>query len=100
MATNIQPLPDSSTAHVNSDTGKPTKDIYNWLKSVQDFVNKNIFPSLVIGNPTGGNLGAGTLNAEQIYEQNKRVFVQTGNATGGLTFTTHDLGTITTGTVT
>lgn len=91
---NILPLPDSSAAHVG-EGGKPTKDFYNWLKSVGDFASKTAqaFKSLVIGSPTGGNLGDGTINAEQIYEDDKRVFAQAGNATGGVTFTEHDHGT-------
>ena len=58
------------------------------------------FPSLVVGTPTGGNKGAGTANVQgTIYQNNSAVFVQTGNATGGLTWTTSDFGTITNGTI-
>ena len=57
--------------------------------------------TLVIGTPTGGNKGPGTLNvASTIYQNGNAVFVQTGNATGGLTITPTALGTISSGTIT
>lgn len=63
---NTLPLPDSSAQHVG-DTGKPTKDFFNWLKSLHDFVNKNVWPSIVVGSPTGANKGIGSINAESVY---------------------------------
>lgn len=65
MGNTLPPL-DSSTQHID-DKGKPTKDFFNWIKSLGDFVNKNVWPSLVVGSPTGGNKGAGSINAETIY---------------------------------
>jgi hypothetical protein len=68
MALNILPLPDSSTQHIN-DKGKPTKDFTNFLKSLSDFANKTAqtFKSLVVGSPTGGNKGDGSINSQTIY---------------------------------
>lgn len=41
--------------------------------------------------------GAGVADYPELYEDGKRVFVQTGNATGGLTITEYDIGTPTNG---
>lgn len=92
---------DSTEAHIDK-SGKPTKDFFNFLKQLKDAFGAAgaSLMSLVVGDPTNGNLGNGTINAEQIYEDDKRVFAQGGSASGGLTFSTHDLGTVTTGSVT
>lgn len=57
---------DSEAEHVDVKTGRPSKDFYNWIKSISDMVSKG-FRSLVVGNPTGGNKGLGSINAEAIY---------------------------------
>lgn len=55
--------------------------------------------SLVLGTPTGGNKGVGTLNAQGIYENNNEVFSQTGTASGGLVITPFSFGTVSTSTI-
>lgn len=55
---------------------------------------------IVVGEPTGGDQGAGSINAEEVYEDGKRVFVQAGNAAAGVTYTPHDHGTKSSGSIT
>ena len=47
----VLPLPDSTAAHVNTDNGKPTKDFYNWLKSIasQDPLLTNVSKTATVG---------------------------------------------------
>lgn len=57
------------------------------------------FQSLVVGSPTGGNKGAGSINAQTIFENNNEVFSQTGTASGGLVITPYSFGTVTSSTI-
>jgi len=45
----ILPPPDSTTAYVQTKDGKPSKDFYNWIKSLTNFIN----------GVTGGGGGGG-----------------------------------------
>lgn len=94
--------PGYDSSQVNK-SGRSTEQERQWKLSVSRFVNNydpTVTNSLVVGEPTDGNLGDGTLNAEEIYEDGKRVFVQEGNATGGLEHTALDHGTVSSGTLT
>ena len=75
---------------------------YAWFQSLErrNVSDPNAIDSLVIGAPTDGNEGPGTINAEALYEDGKRVYVQKGNATDGLDHTVYSLGTQSSGTLT
>lgn len=89
-------LPNQSVPSVDK-AGRATETDFKFNKQVQRFMHEagKIWETakIIVGSPTGGDKGAGSINAETIYEQNRRVFVQTGNATGGVTFTAYVLGT-------
>jgi hypothetical protein len=95
-------LPNPLVPFIDVKTGLIDPNWYKVLLSLDDRTKSETlkFSSIEVGAPTGGNLGAGSINAETIYEQNKRVFAQGGDASGGVTFTPHDHGTVSSGTIT
>lgn len=65
----VQPsLPpiDSEAEHIDVESGRPSKDFYNWIKSISTRVN-SLITSIVVGNPAGGDKGTGSINAQSIY---------------------------------
>ena len=75
---------------------------YAWFQSLErrNVGDPNVIDSLVVGEPTGDNKGLGSVNAEELYEDGLRVFVQRGNATAGLDHTPYAHGTKSSGTLT
>lgn len=96
-------LPNQDVRAVDS-AGRASETDFKFKKSIQRFMWRaaKIWETgkIIVGAPTGGDKGDGTLNAEEIYEDGKRVFVQEGNATKGLQHTPVDHGTVTSGTLT
>src|SRR5215471_2170168 len=39
MVTTVSPTPDETTRYVVTESGRPTKDFYNWLRSLRDVVS-------------------------------------------------------------
>lgn len=68
---------------------------YAWFQQLErrNVGDPNALDSLVVGAPTDDDMGAGTINAEEIYEDGNRVFVQTGGAAGGVSYTEFSHGT-------
>lgn len=100
----LPPLPDAADKSVVPETGKSTLDQYLFLRRVEDILRRDhgALTDLVVGSPTGGNKGSGTINAEAIYEQDKRALTEGGGRTlsGGFVFAEYDLGTVSSGTIT
>lgn len=96
-------LPNQDVRSVD-DAGRSSETAFKFNKTVQRFMWQaaKIWETakIIVGSPSGGDKGNGTLNAEEIYEDGKRVFVQEGNATKGLQHTPVDHGTVSSGTVT
>lgn len=98
----VNPVPGHDSSAVNQ-SGRPTESERQWKLSISRWIN-NFDPTriakLIIGSPTDDDKGDGSVNAEAIYEDGKRVFVQEGEATGGVKHVILDHGTLSSGTLT
>jgi hypothetical protein len=102
-------LPNQDVRAVDS-AGRASETDFKFKKSIQRFMWQAqklvetasvIAGKVLVGSPTGADKGDGTVNAEKLYEDGKRVFVQSGIAEdGGLSHVPYDHGTVTSGTVT
>lgn len=96
-------LPNQDVRSVDN-AGRSSEAAFKFNKTVQRFMWQaaKIWETakIIVGSPSGGDKGDGAVNAEEIYEDGKRVFVQEGNATKGLQHTPIDHGTVTGGTLT
>lgn len=103
MATN--PVPGYEAPSVDG-RGRSSEAGYRWQKSVgrsiKGLQDVGLPEALVLGDPTDGNEGPGTINAEEIYDNGNRVLTEAGRqtTTGGFDATPKDHGTISSGTLT
>lgn len=96
-------VPEPSVPLVDPNTGMVSTRWFPVLKGLER--NAAADPGLamshiVVGAPTDGDKGDGTINAEEIYEGGNRVFVQGGNADAGVTYSPADHGTVSSGSIT
>ncbi len=83
----------------SADTFRWQKSLSRWVKAAEDIG----FPlSLLVGSPTGGNQGEGTINAEEVYDNGNRVLTEAARQTiaAGFDTTPKDHGTKSSGTLT
>jgi len=95
-------VPEPSVPLVYPDSGRVSERCYPLLKGLErnSADDPGILDHIVVGSPTDGDQGAGTVNAEELYEDGKRVFVQAGNAAAGVTYTPCDHGVVSGGSIT
>ena len=63
MPDTTRPTLDSTAQHVD-EKGKPTKDFYNWMKSVSDFVTNSSRQGNVIAPDNIGTISSGTFTPD------------------------------------
>jgi hypothetical protein len=97
-------VPDKSVPLVDPNTGIVDA---RWFSNVFKKLEGNAaadpglgMSHIVVGEPADGDKGDGSINAEEIYEDGKRVFVQAGNADAGVTYTPCDHGVVSGGSIT
>lgn len=101
----VNPVPGYEGRSVDG-AGRSSESNFRWQKSVgrtlKDFADLGLPNALVIGEPTSGNLGDGSINAEELYEGGSRVLTEAARRTlsAGFDSTPHDHGTKSTGTLT
>jgi hypothetical protein len=89
------PPPDISAAYVDVQTGRPTRDFFNWIKSLAGVISPNWLENNPVAGlaPTGGALtSSGSFirfnrvgNIVQMFGE--ITIINVGTATGDLTFT-------------
>ena len=50
MVTTVAPTPDETTRYVATESGRPTKDFYNWLKTLRNVVASSVGTALLKAN--------------------------------------------------
>jgi hypothetical protein len=98
-------LPSQDVRTVDN-AGRPSETDFKFKKSIQRFMHELTkvleVPKIIVGSPTGGDLGDGTINAEELYDDGSRVLTERAGQTidAGFDNEPYDLGTITSGTLT
>jgi hypothetical protein len=103
-------LPSQEVRSVDN-AGRPSETDFKFKKSIQRFMHnagklietaKLVTERIVVGSPTGDDLGDGTINAEEVYDNGSRVLTERAGQTieAGFDNEPYSIGTITTGTVT
>ncbi|HZP76577.1 MAG TPA: hypothetical protein VFB45_10575 [Pseudolabrys sp.] len=92
----IDKLPGVLNTSVVGGDRRPTTSDLKQRKLTADRLNGDKpVPSFQVGEPAGTNMGAGTLNAEKLYDNGARVLSTAGNQTlaGGFLEQEYDNGT-------
>jgi hypothetical protein len=98
-------LPNQEVRSVDS-AGRPSETDFKFKKSIQRFMHQLTkvleIPKIIVGSPTGGDKGDGTVNAEELYDDGSRVLTERSGQTleAGFDSDRYDIGTVTSGTVT
>lgn len=94
------PVPGYQNPSVDGK-GRSSAESFRWQKSVSREL-KAMTESQVIGYPSGGNIGDGSLNAEALYDNGNRVLTEAARQTldAGFDSTPYDHGTKSSGTLT
>lgn len=98
----VNPVPGYQNPSVDR-AGRSSTEEFRFKKSITDWINKfdpTGVVKLIVGSPTDGDLGDGSVNAEALYENGKRAFIQGGQADEGLGHNPVDHGTVSSGTLT
>jgi hypothetical protein len=94
------PVPGYQNPSVDGK-GRSSAESFRWQKSVSRDL-KAMTESQVVGDPSGGNKGEGTINAEELYDNGNRVLTEAGRQTlaAGFDTTPYDHGTKSSGALT
>lgn len=98
----VNPVPGYQNPSIDR-AGRSSTEEFRFKKSISDWINKfdpTRSAKLIIGSPTDDDLGDGSVNAQALYENGKRAFIQGGEADAGLGHNPTDHGSMASGTLT